>query len=110
MPKRIAVDFDGTLRLYKVLQVAEPNELLIKKLVQAQENGHKIVLWTCREGEQLQEAVEWCKQHGLEFDAVNENVDPEETEADHKIRAEVYVDNAAITPQDFVLNYNVERS
>ena len=108
MPKKIAVDFDATLRLYKVLQVSEPNELLIKKLIEARQRGHKIILWTCREGEKLQEAIVWCREHGLEFDAVNENItDPQETEADHKVRADVYVDNAGMTPQEFILHFDL---
>jgi hypothetical protein len=36
--------------------------------------GSKIILWTCRNGERLDEAVLWCKEQGLEFDAVNENL------------------------------------
>lgn len=33
-----------------------------------------MVLITMREGEELQQAVEWCKEQGLEFDAVNDNL------------------------------------
>ena len=32
------------------------------------------VLWTCREAEALQRAVQWCEQMGLIFDAVNDNI------------------------------------
>ena len=107
MSKTIAVDFDGCLILYKAINWSEPNKTLIAKLIQAKQKGHKIILWTCRENEKLQEAVEWCKKLGLEFDAVNENLDPEETEADHKIRANVYVDDLAMQPDNFIINFEL---
>ncbi len=37
-------------------------------------------LWTCRAGEALSKAVEWCREHDLEFDAVNDNL-PENAKA-----------------------------
>lgn len=37
-------------------------------------SGAHLVLITMREGEELQQAVEWCKEQGLEFDAVNDNL------------------------------------
>ena len=43
---------------------------LINHLIKRKKQGNKIILWTCREGERLQEAVEWCRGYGLEFDAV----------------------------------------
>lgn len=43
-------------------------------LAVAKEQGWAIVLWTCREGDLLEEAVEWCEAHGIVFDSVNENV------------------------------------
>ena len=37
-------------------------------------------LWTCRAGEALSKAVEWCREHDLEVDAVNDNL-PENAKA-----------------------------
>ena len=34
-----------------------------------------MILWTCREGEQLKAAVMWCLNHGLKFDAINDNLE-----------------------------------
>ena len=63
--------------------------------------GQQVILWTCRCGERLTEAVEWCRMFGLEFDAVNENVrDTIErygTES-RKISADVYVDDRSCFP------------
>lgn len=69
-----AVDFDGTLCDSKYPGLGNPNKRLINFLIKKQNDGNKIILWTCREGEELLEAVKWCKKYGLMFDAVNENV------------------------------------
>lgn len=69
-----AVDFDGTLCESIYPGIGEPNTELICHLIKRKSQGNKIILWTCREGQRLREAVEWCKSYGLEFDAVNENL------------------------------------
>ena len=65
-----AVDFDGTLCESMFPEIGVPNMALINHLIKRREQGHKVILWTCRVGEWLQNAVEWCKELGLEFDAV----------------------------------------
>lgn len=69
-----AVDFDGTLCESVWPGIGAPNRHLIEHLKTRRSQGNKIILWTCRTGERLQEAVEWCHRYGLEFDAVNENL------------------------------------
>ena len=63
--------------------------------------GKKVILWTCRCGDLLEEAVAWCRMFGLEFDAVNENVaqtlEQYGTES-RKISADVYIDDKACWP------------
>ena len=70
----IAVDFDGTLCENKWPEIGMPNEELIEYLKKRQTNGEKLILWTSRNEEQTQDAVEWCKKYGLIFDAVNDNL------------------------------------
>ena len=72
--KVIATDFDGTLCENKWPDIGEPNEEIIHYLKEQQAAGAKIILWTCRVGERLEEAVRWCCDRGLIFDAVNENI------------------------------------
>ncbi len=70
-----AVDFDRTLNLAETYpQLGEPNRELIAFLKERQQAGDKVILWTCREGDLLKSAVKFCKNYGLEFDAVNDNV------------------------------------
>ena len=97
----IAVDFDGTLCSECYPEIGLPNLPLIYLLKQLQEQGTKLILWTCRCDEHLEKAVEWCGNFGLEFDAVNQNV-PETialygTES-RKISADVYIDDKSCFP------------
>lgn len=92
----IAVDFDGTLCKDSYPNIGEPNETLIRYLLDEQKRGSKLILWTCRCGKYLDEAVSWCLKHSLKFDAVNDNI-PEATEFfgsnSRKVFAHVYIDD-----------------
>lgn len=70
----MAIDFDGTLCEDKFPGIGNPREEIIEIVKRLQKAGVKTILWTCRNGDALPPAVEWCKQHGLCFDAVNENL------------------------------------
>ena len=72
--KIIAVDFDGTLCHNEWPNIGPPNLALLKYLRIMRSRGYKLILNTMREGEMLDKAVAWCKEHGLEFDAVNDNL------------------------------------
>ena len=71
----IAVDFDGTLCEDKWPKIGAMNEELILWLLWRQRHGAHVILWTCREGGKLDEAVKACEEKGLYFDAVNENLE-----------------------------------
>ena len=92
----IAVDFDGTLCENKWPEIGEPNKELIGYLQKRQAAGDKLILWTCRAGELLEQAVKFCYDQGLIFDAVNENL-PETLEwmngDSRKIWANEYIDD-----------------
>lgn len=70
----VAVDFDGTLSFGRWPDVGPANDELFCFSKQIQKQGDKIILWTCRENECLESAVNWCRNQGLEFDAVNNNL------------------------------------
>ena len=72
----ICVDFDGTLVSEDYPDIGKPNYFVINRLLGMKKNeGAKLILWTCRTGKHLEEAIETCKEWGLEFDAVNRNID-----------------------------------
>jgi len=95
----IAVDFDGTLCEHKYPEIGEPYFHIISRLINRKLNGDKLILWTCRDGIKLQEAINWCKELGLEFDAINEDL-PEIKETftfkSQKVYADVYLDDRNI--------------
>lgn len=99
-----AVDFDKTLILENKWPDVNgrPNKALIEYLLmERNKKGTKIILWTCRDGQELADAIEFCRENGLEFDAVNENL-PEMIKAygndSRKISADKYIDDAAVNP------------
>lgn len=98
LSKCLAVDFDGTLAVTKYPKIIRPKMRLINKVKRYKKRGWKIILNTCRTGCFLDDAVLFCKEHGLEFDAVNENL-PERIEAfggdSRKISANLYLDDKA---------------
>lgn len=107
-----AVDFDGTLCESKFPGIGAPNIFLINHLTKRRDQGDKVILWTCRCGSWLREAVEWCRQHGLEFDAVNENL-PETIEwlgrvESRKIHADVFIDDKAVNKPKYHVPYKEE--
>ena len=94
----VAVDFDGTLSLdSQYPDIGRFNTHLYEALMKLKGIGWSIVLWTCREGKELKEAVEWCKMNGLEFDAINENP-PEVSFKSRKVVADMYIDDRAYMP------------
>ena len=99
MKRVIAVDFDGTLCTRNWPDIGEPNTELITQLIEEQEAGAAVILFTCREKQLLKDAVKWCKKQGLEFDEVNRNLKERirAYKADsRKISADVYIDDRAV--------------
>lgn len=91
----IAVDFDGTLQLTK----QEPNRILIEKLRAEQRKGNIIILWTCREGKRLQEALNFLVKNGFKPNYINENAPQAIAMLGHnprKIYADIYIDDKNI--------------
>lgn len=96
----IAVDFDGVIIPAGCWPgIGEPNAPLITWLKELRENGNKLILWTNRVNDALDLAVSFCQEHGLEFDAVNDNL-PEVVESfgtnSRKITADFYIDDKAV--------------
>ena len=91
----IAVDFDGTLQFAD----GQANFSLFSLLLKRQRQGDSIILWTCRSGKSLLDAVQFCAEHGLRFNAVNENLLQTIRMQGHnprKIYADLYIDDKAL--------------
>jgi hydroxymethylpyrimidine pyrophosphatase-like HAD family hydrolase len=95
---KIAVDFDGTIVEHAFPLIGKEKYFAFKTLIELQKKGWQIILWTCRYGKELDEAIDFCRKKGLEFYAVNKNY-PEEiydTENSRKIEADLYIDDRNI--------------
>ena len=77
---KIAVDFDGTIVEDAYPEVGKPRPFAI------------------REGRQLEDAVSFCQQNGIDLYAVNKNY-PEEDDNGYfcrKIDADIYIDDRSL--------------
>lgn len=91
----IAVDFDGTIiedGRYPEARDSKPYAFTVLKWLK--KCGFKLVLWTCRNGESLEKAVEFCKLNDLEFDAINTNI-ADWPHLSNKVAADFYIDDRA---------------
>ena len=99
MRKAIAIDFDGCLCTDAFPAVGEPNWTVINHAKAEQRAGAGLILWTCREGQILQNAITACEGWGLTFDSINESL-PDWIEAfgnrPRKIGASEYWDDKAV--------------
>ena len=95
-----AVDFDNTLAVTRFPEIVEPKAKVAAAVKMLKANGHKIILWTSRAGKDLKDAVEWCTEQGIVFDAVNEPL-PEQMDRwgndTRKVYADFYIDDKAMT-------------
>lgn len=88
----IAVDFDGTIVTHRYPEIGKEIPFAIKTLKMLQNDGHRLILWSVREGHLLQEAVDWCNERGLEFYAINRDYPEEEKEKNNKFSRKLKVD------------------
>lgn len=91
----IGVDFDGTIVEHEFPDIGEPTPGAFAWLGQIQAAGAKLILWTMRSGETLDEAVQFCSEHGIEFYGINKNPTQSRWTLSPKAYAELYIDDAA---------------
>lgn len=99
LPKVLAVDFDGTLCEEDFPRIGKPKWDVIKKVISRKKAGWRIILDTMREGNSLKAAVDACKEWGITFDAINDNIlewQKEYNNNPRKIGATEYWDDRAI--------------
>lgn len=96
----IAVDFDGVLCESKFPEIGPPRYKVISLVRELIDQGHEVVLWTTRNGAELEAAVKWCHDRGLHFCAINEPAPSNAAEyakvypiQSRKIYADVYIDD-----------------
>ena len=94
----IAIDFDGTIVEDAYPNIGKPMIFAFETMKKLQSEGHRLILWTYRSDRKLQEAVDFCKQQGLEFYAINKSYPEEEFDGkiSRKINATFFVDDRNI--------------
>lgn len=92
----IAIDFDGTIVEHRYPRIGREIPFAIETLKKLQKENHRLILWSVREGRLLDEAVQYCRERGLEFYAVNSNYAEETKESQHysrKLQADMFIDD-----------------
>lgn len=94
----LAIDFDGTIVENRYPGIGKPMLFAFETLKKLQDEGHILILWTYRSGKSLDEAVEFCKENGIEFYAVNKSYPEEEysEKISRKINADIFIDDRNI--------------
>jgi hypothetical protein len=95
----IAVDFDGTLHTGHWPKIGAPAPYAASIMKRLKADGHYLIVWTCREGRQQTDMVNWLLEKGIPFDRINEHK-PASVElygySSHKVYAHLYIDDKQI--------------
>lgn len=101
----IAIDFDGTIVEDAYPDIGKVNEDAIFVIKNWIASGHECILWTCRTGQDLDDAIEFLKNKGIEFSAINDNIPRLRSKfSGRKIVADWYIDDhnaASVSTEQF---------
>lgn len=92
---KIAIDFDGTIVEHEYPEIGKEKLFAFQTMKELEKKGARLILWTFRIGNELDDAVEFCRKNGVEFYAVNKSY-PEEIfdeTISRKINADIYIDD-----------------
>ena len=96
----VAVDFDGILCKNEFPRIGEPQYEVISYIRQLIDQGHEVILWTTRNGQELEDAIKWCEDYGLHFSAINDQAPSNKAayagkyeKESRKVYADVYIDD-----------------
>lgn len=101
----IAVDFDGTIVEQFYPEIGELKENAKKVINKLYDEGHTIIIWTCRcnahdEIEDLTNMKYFLEFNGIKYHKINENADCVTFGCKPKIYADVYVDDRNLIHTD----------
>lgn len=96
----IAVDFDGTIVEHRYPEIGNELPFATETLRMLIKERHKLILWSVREGKLLDDAINWCRERGVEFYAVNRDYPEEKQENNNhfsrKLKADIFIDDRNI--------------
>lgn len=105
-----AVDFDGVIVENQFPDIGKINENVVKEIKKRKRDGGVIILWTTRIGEELNEAVKFCREHNIPIDYVNRNVDWLPFKTSRRIFADEYICDRSFNPKKNKIDDKVEFS
>lgn len=91
----LCVDFDGTCVTHDYPRVGKDIGAVpvLKRLVK---EGHQLILWTMRSGKELNDAIKWFEENGIELYGIQENPTQKSWTSSPKAYAQIYIDDAAL--------------
>lgn len=96
----IAIDFDGTIVHDQFPGIGQMLPGAKETINQLKKEGYYIIIWTCRTGIRMAEAVEFLVREGVRFDKINEscpaNVDLYSGCDTRKVYADLYIDDKGL--------------
>lgn len=98
---KLGIDFDGTIAEHMFPEIGPAVPGAIEWLKVWKGAGAKLILWTMRSdgqqepfGDVLTRAVEWCRERGVVFDAVNEGIGDRRWTKSPKAHCHQFIDDA----------------
>ena len=91
-----AVDFDGTCVDHVYPEIGREVPKAVESLKWLQEHGAKIILWTMRSGDELEQAKVWFEVRGIRLYGINTNPTQTSWTRSPKAYAHDYIDDAAL--------------
>lgn len=91
----INVDFDGTVvkHAYPEIGGEVGSVPVLKRIVN---NGHKLILFTMRDGKELEDAVNWFKSNDIPLYGIQTNPTQKEWTSSPKAYAQLMIDDSAL--------------
>ena len=93
-PFVVAIDFDGTITEETNSNIIGTIKENAKETIKwMKDNGCFLILWTCRTGTGLDDAINFLKRKEIKFDTINKNAPFLDFPTSSKIFANAYIDN-----------------
>jgi hypothetical protein len=92
----LAIDFDGTVVTHDYPYVGQEIPSAVRVLKRIVNAGHKLIIYTMRSNQPLQDAVNWYSEREIPVWGVNKNPTQHKWTESIKIYAHRYIDDAAL--------------
>ena len=94
--KIFAIDCDGTVVTHEYPNMGTDVPHAVAVLKELVEKGAKLILYTMRSNDKLEEAINWFKEKDIPLWGINENPEQTSWTNSRKVYAHHYVDDAAL--------------